>query len=86
MTLDIVILLLEYRKIDNDACDVREQVEHCYHFHSVLKHNRNTNANRVLGINSYGVALIFIHPRSFRVTASPVVCGLGSRLVSYVPW
>ena len=75
MTLDIVIFLLEYREIDNDACDVREQVEYIHYSQSVLKHNRNTNANRVFRINSYGVALIFIHPKSFCVTASPV-CGL----------
>ena len=56
MTLDSVVLLLEYREIENDNCDVCEHFEHCCHFQSVCEYSPETNANRVISIDLHGVA------------------------------
>ena len=54
-TFDSMVLLLEYRDIENDTCDVCEHFERCYLFQNVFEHSPETHANCVIGIDMHDV-------------------------------
>lgn len=57
MTFDSMVLLLEYRDIENDVCDVCEHFERCYHLQSASEYSLETSTNRVKGIDLHDVSL-----------------------------
>ena len=76
MTFDSMVLLLEYREMENDTCDMCELFERGYHFQSAFEYSPKRDANRIIGIDLHDVS---VKPYILRLLVSqpilwPVVC------------